>query len=283
MLHEAQSLPAAHTGSLWRADLGNSTEPTKCSSASRTPWSHCGPRVRVSEWRAKKSRVTLWTVHVYNCRGHRNLSRDLLSHPIRAWRKSSGAAVAGQWELGYTAGQPICWDKGQPRWMLTRRLNSKMTQSTACWNLLQSKVRPLYKARVASGGRPEIGEQLGKFNKTVCCTLFEVDNSLFFYIFLYWVWHLTQMFSNRQSNMAWPLINLCSLFLFCLIFFGQYCHRKQQKIIFFVSHFENVYAYMYIYYAKEKIKETIYFFCQCKLFVDWQYSVSHCIKNVEHL
>lgn len=172
MLHEAHSPPAAHTGSLWRTDPGNSTEPTKCSSASRTPWLHCGPGVRAAERQAEKSRVTYRTVHIYNRRGHLNLSRDLLSHPIRAWRKSWGGAVAGQWELGYTAGQPICWGKGQPRWMLTRRLNSKMTQPTACWNLLQSKVRPLYKAGVVNGRRPENGGQLGK-NQTVCGALFE--------------------------------------------------------------------------------------------------------------
>lgn len=91
-----------------------------------------------------------------------------------------GAVVAGQWELGYTAGQPICWGKGQPRWMLTRRLNSKMTQSTACRNLLQSKVRPLYEAGVVNGRRPENGDQLGTF-QTVRGALFEEDKALHFF------------------------------------------------------------------------------------------------------
>lgn len=90
MLHEAHSPPAAHTGSLWRTDPGNSTEPTKCSSASHTPWLHCGPGVRATERQAEKSLVTYRMVHIYNRCGHLNLSRDLLSHPIRAWRKSWG-------------------------------------------------------------------------------------------------------------------------------------------------------------------------------------------------
>lgn len=191
MLHQAHSLPAAHTGSLWRTDLGNSTEPTKCSSASRTPWFALRAQSQ-SDWAAGRESEGDFTE-----RSTSTTAVAVVVFPEIFWVIQSGlgaslggAVVAGQWELGCAAGQPICWDKGQPRWMLTRRLNSKMTQSTACWNLLQSKVRPLHKACVVNGRRRENGEQLGTF-QTVRGTLFEEDKAWHFFTYSFFLWSLT--------------------------------------------------------------------------------------------